>query len=184
VPLVALLAGAGIAVAAVSGLAGAPPAPVAAEDADAPLVLVAGDYVGRPADEVEAELGGLGLRVERVSAETTAADPGLVTALGPTGAVAAGELISVTVAVAPVAVPEPAPPAPPAAPAAPASPVASVPDAVAEVPAGTGRNGDWTGDEGDDADDDDGNGNGNGNGKAWGKGNGNGKGNGGRGNDD
>jgi eukaryotic-like serine/threonine-protein kinase len=115
VPLVALLAGAGIAGAAVQ-LAGGTPPPTAAPEEAAPtaLVLVAEEYVGRPVAEVEAALGARGLQVERVPVETTAVAPGLVTAVGPAGAVRVGERISVSFAVAPAPVPVvPAPTAPP-----------------------------------------------------------------------
>jgi serine/threonine-protein kinase len=102
VPLVALLAGAGIAGGVVQ-LTGREPVPaVAAEEAGpAPVVLVAEDYVGRPVAEVEAALGALGLQVERLPVETATPDAGLVTAISPAGAVRDGERITVSFAVAP-----------------------------------------------------------------------------------
>jgi serine/threonine-protein kinase len=113
VPLVALLAGAGIAGAAVQ-LTGEAPAPAAAaeETGPTPVVLVAEDYVGRPVAEVEAALGVRGLQVERLPVETTAVSAGLVTAISPAGAVRAGDRIAVSFAVVPPPVPvAPAPPA-------------------------------------------------------------------------
>jgi hypothetical protein len=107
VPLVALLAGAGIAVAGLGVLGNGQPPPAAAEGTDpSAVVLVADAYVGRPVEEVEAELGALGLRVERSAEETTASAPGLVTGLTPAGAVRKGDLITLTYAVAPDPAPE------------------------------------------------------------------------------
>jgi serine/threonine-protein kinase len=106
-PALALLAGAGIAVAGISVLAPAAPKPVAAatteepETSPAAVVVVAAELVGRPVDDVEARLAALGLRVERVAEETTTADPGDVLAVTPTGALLPGDLVTVTHAVAP-----------------------------------------------------------------------------------
>jgi serine/threonine-protein kinase len=99
-PLVALLAGAGIAAAGLEVL-GYPEAPAATADDPSAIVLVAGDYLGRPVDQVEAELGALGLRVERAAQETAASPPGSVTELSPVGAVREGDRIRLTYAVAP-----------------------------------------------------------------------------------
>ena len=117
-PAVALLAGAGIAVAGLTLLAPAAPVPVASATTDEPeaspssVVVVAGDVVGRPVDEVEAALAARGLRIERVAEETAAAAPGTVLAVTPTGALAPGDLVVVTYAVAPAAAPTPAAPTP------------------------------------------------------------------------
>jgi serine/threonine-protein kinase len=128
VPLVALLAGAGIAGAAVRLTGETPPPATAAEEAGpTPLVIVAEEYLGRPVAEVEAALGARGLQVDRVPVETTAVAAGLVTAISPAGAVSPGERISVSFAVAP-----------PPAPAAPA-PTAEVPEqVVVQAPAQDG----------------------------------------------
>jgi serine/threonine-protein kinase len=129
VPLVALLAGVGIAVAGVQLVGLAPTVPVASGDSpptSSSLVLAAADYVGRPVDEVEAALGVLGLAVERVAVETAEHAPGLVTAISPSGAVSPGDHVTVSYAVAP-------PPAP--APAAPVVPVPAPAQQVSDVPA-------------------------------------------------
>jgi hypothetical protein len=111
IPVAALLAGAGIAVAGLAafGSGGTPPAVAAADTGPEGIVLVADDYLGRPVGDVESALGALGLQTERVPQETSAVPPGQVTGISPAGAVSAGERISVTYAVAPTAVPEPAP---------------------------------------------------------------------------
>jgi eukaryotic-like serine/threonine-protein kinase len=148
-PAVALLAGAGIAVAGISVLAPAAPPPVAAATTEQPetspstVVVVAAELVGRPVDDVEARLAALGLRVERVAEETTTADPGDVLAVTPTGALLPGDLVTVTHAVAPPPeAPTPAPtPAPTSAPSrAPTSASSSAPEptsaaVVVHVPA-------------------------------------------------
>jgi hypothetical protein len=121
-PLVALLAGAGIGVAALQALGDtATPTSAAAGDEAATVVLAADDYVGLPVAEAEAALAGLGLRVERVPLETTAVPPDHVTGISPAGAVPAGELITLTYAVAPAAQPE----APASVPVPASAPVAS-----------------------------------------------------------
>ena len=141
-PVAALLAGAGIAVAGIELLGAAAPAtaPVA-ETAPSSVVLVADDYLGRPVGEVEAELGARGLTVDRVAQETAALAPGLVTAVGPAGAVPAGTRIAVSYAVAPppdpVPVPVPAPvPDVPAAP--PGGPAPTVSEIVVTAPSAGG----------------------------------------------
>jgi serine/threonine-protein kinase len=176
-PAVGLLAGAGIAVAGLTMLAPAAPVPVAAATTDEPVaspsavLVVAAESVGRPVDEVEAALAARGLRIERVAEETAEAEPGTVLGVTPTGALAPGDLVTVTYAVAPTSS---APP--PAAPSAAA--------VVAEQPTGQGGTvGGATAGSGDRTTGAPGNGGGNG--KAKGKGGGNGKGNGngnGRGN--
>jgi serine/threonine-protein kinase len=67
--------------------------------------LDAADYVNRPYGEVQAELAGLGLRVVLATAETSAAAPGLVTAVDPVGTLHPGDQVTVTYAVAPAAQP-------------------------------------------------------------------------------
>jgi serine/threonine-protein kinase len=112
----------------------APVEPVAA------LVVAAADHVGRPADEAEAELAALGLRVQRATVERSDVPAGSVVELGPVGALAPGDLVTLTVAVtppapAPVPVPEPVVPAPVVPEVVPA-PVVPVPaPAPAPVPA-------------------------------------------------
>ncbi len=87
---------------------GAPPAAVA--DGAATVVELRRDEVlGRPADQVEDELVGAGLRVTRLAQETAAAPAGTVVAVTPVGPLAPGDEVTLTVAVAP-------PPAPPSSP--------------------------------------------------------------------
>ena len=112
-PLAALLAGAGIALAGIALVPDDSPRPVA-EAGPSALVLAAGDFVGRPVDEVEAELGELGLAVQRLAEETTDVAPGLVTGVTPAGAVRPGDTVTVGYAVAPAVEPAPEEPAAPA----------------------------------------------------------------------
>ncbi|KQS58259.1 hypothetical protein ASG36_09100 [Geodermatophilus sp. Leaf369] len=119
-PLVlALLAGAvllaGVGVAVLLGVGGteatadAGPAPSAASTttAAAPttaadVVLTAGDLLGRPADEVVAELTALGLAVTRAETASAQQAAGTVLAVDPTGTpLAPGSAVTVTAAVAP-----------------------------------------------------------------------------------
>ena len=78
-------------------------------------MVAAADHLGRPADQVEAELAALGLRVQRVAVERSDVPAGQVVELGPVGALTRGDLVTLTVAVAPTpapvvpAVPVPAP---------------------------------------------------------------------------
>ncbi|MGZ4543957.1 MAG: protein kinase domain-containing protein [Blastococcus sp.] len=105
VPLVLLLAGAGIGVAALQVLgdaAVAPPAAAAGTPATT-ILVTASDYVGRPVDDVAAELTARGLRVQRTAVPTSTATAGTVTAVSPTGLRAAGDLVTVSYAVAPPA---------------------------------------------------------------------------------
>ncbi len=68
----------------------------------APTIHVtAGDYVGRPVGDVEAELIGLGLQVELRPLQTADVPAGEVIALDPVGDLVAGQPITVTHAVAP-----------------------------------------------------------------------------------
>jgi hypothetical protein len=85
-PLIGLLAGAGIAAMVLQGLAGDgnPPAEAAQQHADG-IVLQEDDYVGRPADEVALQLAALGLTVQREFRETSDAEPGTVISVDPTG---------------------------------------------------------------------------------------------------
>jgi hypothetical protein len=89
-PVLGLLAGAGIAIALLQALAGhAPSAPAAAADLRQAqgVVLVARDYVGRPIDVVAEQLSGYGLSVQRRldPSPPRGARPGTVTGLDPTG---------------------------------------------------------------------------------------------------
>jgi serine/threonine-protein kinase len=94
-PLLALLAGAGIAAAVLEGVlttgggASGSTAAGAAVAADTGgrngYRLVAADYVGRPVDEVAAQLAALGLDVQRQQFVTGDAAPGTVTAVDPVG---------------------------------------------------------------------------------------------------
>ncbi len=101
----------------------APPAAVAG---GAPEVVEVRreEALGRPADQVEDELVGAGLQVTRVAQETAAAPPGTVVAVTPVGPLAPGDLVTLTVAVAP----------PPAAPSSPAQPRSPAPAPEEEVP--------------------------------------------------
>ncbi len=127
------------------------------------------DLVGRPADEVEEELVQAGLRVARTTEETAGAVAGTVTAVGPTGRLASGEVVTLTVAVAPAtpsspALPTGVPPVASTAPQTSEAPPTVAPAPQAPVPApGTTWDGSAPG-------------NGNGNGNAGGNGNGNGRG--------
>ena len=103
-PVLGLLAGAGIAVALLLALANdapASPATAAEQRQAGTLVLDAQDYIGRPVDEVAARLTGLGLQVQL---ETEARDdvvPDQVTGIQPEGrALQAGDTVVVTYAVA------------------------------------------------------------------------------------
>jgi hypothetical protein len=87
-PLLGLLAGAGIAVALLQALSsGTPSAPAAAaEQRDDPsIVLDAKDYIGRPVDEVATQLAAYGLTVDRQAQNAPDAVPGMVTGLRPDG---------------------------------------------------------------------------------------------------
>ncbi|SDO05638.1 protein kinase [Geodermatophilus sp. DSM 45219] len=124
VPAAALLLGAALGVGALQVAGGEDPGtPVAVADTEAPspaqvepvaaLVVTAADHLGRPADEVEAALAALGLRVGRVTVERSDVPAGQVVELGPVGALSPGDLVTLTVA----ASPPPPPPAPAPAPA-------------------------------------------------------------------
>ena len=189
VPVATLLVGAGLGVGALQLAAGpaavVPPAAAAEtgdEEAAEPGVDVrAEELVGRPADEVAAELAGLGLRVARIEEATAGTAPGLVAAVAPAGRLTPGTLVTLTVATAP-------PPAVPPESAGPttgtgAGTLAVVPvvpsqaptvapaPAPAPVQAGNGSGGNGNGNAGGNGN---GNGAGNGNGNAGGNGNGRG----------
>jgi eukaryotic-like serine/threonine-protein kinase len=65
------------------------------------VAVVADDYVGRPLDEVQGELTGLGLRVQATPVETEEEDSGVVTAVDPAGELTPGTVVAVSYAVAP-----------------------------------------------------------------------------------
>ena len=101
-PLLGLLAGAGIAAGLLSALSDAnPSSPAAAAEQrqDTSIVLDARDYIGRPVDEVAAELTELGLTVERQAQEAPDSVPGMVTDVQPDGReLAAGDTVVVSYA--------------------------------------------------------------------------------------
>jgi hypothetical protein len=103
-PILGLLAGAGIAVALLMALADdSPGAPAeAAEQRQAgSIVLDARDYVGRPLDDVTARLTGLGLRVQLQSEVRDDVVPDQVTDVDPAGRpLEAGDTVVVKYAVA------------------------------------------------------------------------------------
>jgi len=70
--------------------------------------VLAAELLGRPVEEVQAELLGRGLQVQLVPVETADVTAGLVTAAAPVGELPPGSVVVVSHAVAP-----PAPPAPP-----------------------------------------------------------------------
>ncbi|WP_233489297.1 serine/threonine-protein kinase [Blastococcus sp. TF02-9] len=99
VPLAALLLGAGLGVGALQLALDPAPSPAAQEAGAADTVqVVAADHLGRPVAEVEAALGRLGLRVERVADDAADGAAGTVTGLGPTGALERGTLVRVSYA--------------------------------------------------------------------------------------
>jgi serine/threonine-protein kinase len=104
-PLLGLLAGAGIAAALFQSLAGpGPTAPAEAAELQEQTDTVSIDverYVGRDVDDVVDELSALGLAVERRQVPTSEAAPGTVTGVDPVGVVPAGGTVVVSYAVAP-----------------------------------------------------------------------------------
>ncbi len=80
----------------------APPSPVA---------VVTAALLGRPGDEVKAELVGRGLQVRTTPVETADAPAGRVTAAAPGGELAPGAVVTLSYAVAPAPAPAPAAPA-------------------------------------------------------------------------
>ncbi|MGY1782708.1 serine/threonine protein kinase [Geodermatophilus sp. SYSU D01036] len=106
VPLLALLLGAGLAGVVFTALVDDPASPtvVAAQtrDGEDGVVLEAGDYVGRPIDDVATQLSALGLGVERREQVTGSAVPGRVLGVSPEGVrLEPGDDVVVTFAVAP-----------------------------------------------------------------------------------
>ncbi|MDP5185084.1 protein kinase [Blastococcus sp. BMG 814] len=75
--------------------------------APAGIDVVAADHLGRPVRDVQADLIGRGLRVEVVPVEVADVPAGAVTAVEPVGTLAPGDLVRLSYAVPPVAVPAP-----------------------------------------------------------------------------
>lgn len=106
-PLLGLLAGAGIAAALFQALAGdAPGSPAEAayleqQQALTTLTIDADDYIGRPVEDVVDELSALGLDVERRQVPTSDAVAGMVTDVGPDGVLEPEDTVVVSYAVAP-----------------------------------------------------------------------------------
>jgi hypothetical protein len=87
-PLLGLLAGAGIAAGLLQALSQeTPSSPAAAAEQrnEAGVVLDADDYIGRPVDEVAAQLAAFGLTVDRRPQEAPDAVPGMVVDVRPDG---------------------------------------------------------------------------------------------------
>jgi len=106
-----------VVVAALAGLGDAKPASGAdatssssshSSSTPAPVDVVAADLVGRPLDQVQAELAGKGLEVQTTPVETGRTAAGLVTAVSPEGALAPGTVVTLSYAVAPAPAPAPA----------------------------------------------------------------------------
>ncbi len=104
-PLLGLLAGAGIAAMVLQGIAGngnPPPAEAAQQRDETAIVLDEDDFVGRPADEVAVQLAALGLTVQRETRESADAEPGTVIGVQPTGReLEPGATVVIVVATAP-----------------------------------------------------------------------------------
>jgi hypothetical protein len=105
-PLLGLLAGAGIAAALFQALAGdAPSSPAEAADLQeqtgTTVTIDAEDYIGRPVEDVVDELTALGLDVERRQVPTSDAVPGTVTDVDPDGVLQPEDSVVVSYAVAP-----------------------------------------------------------------------------------
>jgi serine/threonine-protein kinase len=102
-PLVALLAGAGIAAGVLQAVSDGPPrsTAVAAEQRDSSsILLTAADHVGQPVDEVADRLTALGLVVERRAEPTSEVPRDQVTGISPTGRqLRAGDVVLVRYAV-------------------------------------------------------------------------------------
>jgi hypothetical protein len=104
-PVLGLLAGAGIAVALLLALSNhkgpGSPTEAAQQRQTGSLVLDAQDYVGRPVDDVAARLTGLGLQVQLTSEVRDDVVPDQVTGIAPEGRpLEAGDTVVVTYAVA------------------------------------------------------------------------------------
>jgi serine/threonine-protein kinase len=106
-PLLALLAGAGIAAALLQALADPQPASSASaaeQRSNGSIVLDADDYIGRPVQEVAERLTALGLDVELREEVTEDTVPHRVTGVEPTGtSLEPGDRVIVSYAVAPSA---------------------------------------------------------------------------------
>jgi eukaryotic-like serine/threonine-protein kinase len=104
-PLLALLAGAGIAAALLQALSDPQPASTASaaeQRSNGSIVLNSDDYIGRPVQEVTERLTALGLDVELREEITEDAVPDRVTGVEPTGtSLAPGDRVIVRYAVAP-----------------------------------------------------------------------------------
>ena len=109
VGLLALLVVAAVAVGLLVGRTDRSPAPVAgptsAPTSSTTGHLVAGDHLGRPVAEVEAELTGLGLSVQLRPVQTADVPDGQVLAVEPLGELTPGQTVTLTYAVAPVPAP-------------------------------------------------------------------------------
>ncbi|MFW3171497.1 protein kinase domain-containing protein [Geodermatophilus sp. CPCC 206100] len=142
VPAAALLAGVGIGIAALqfggdgasAPVAAAVAEPAAAAPDDDAVLVAAVDHLGRPVDEVEAALAALGLRVQRDAVEHADVPAGQVVGLTPVGALARGDLVTVSVATAPPAAGAPAPVVPAPVVPAPVVPAPVVPNPVVAAP--------------------------------------------------
>jgi serine/threonine-protein kinase len=80
------------------------PTPTPTSTAPAPpstVTVVADDYVGRPVEEVQAELAALQLQVAVAPETTEDAPEGTVTAVEPSGELSIGSTVTVSYAVAP-----------------------------------------------------------------------------------
>ncbi|CCG04760.1 protein kinase domain-containing protein [Blastococcus saxobsidens] len=88
----------------------APPGEAPTATTPAGIEVLAAAHIGRPVQEVQADLVGRGLRVELVAVETADVPAGQVTALDPVGTLAPGDLVRLSYAVSPVPVPAPVPP--------------------------------------------------------------------------
>jgi hypothetical protein len=85
----------------------APTATTSAVTTPAGIEVVAAGLVGRPVQQVQADLIGRGLRVEILPVETADVPAGQVTAVDPVGTLAPGDLVRLSYAVPPVVVPAP-----------------------------------------------------------------------------
>jgi serine/threonine-protein kinase len=108
VPLLALFIGAGAAALVLTGSnggsrpAGAAAAVAADTGGGSGVTLVAADYVGRPVDEVAAQLTALGLTVQRQQDPTPSVPAGTVTRVDPLGVLLkAGDPVAISYAVSP-----------------------------------------------------------------------------------
>ncbi|MCA0146396.1 protein kinase [Blastococcus sp. LR1] len=86
---------------------GTPTATTPSATTPAGIDVAAAGLVGRPVQEVQAELIGRGLRVEVVPVETADVPAGQVTAVDPEGTLAPADLVRLSYAVPPVVLPAP-----------------------------------------------------------------------------